>query len=260
MCLAPIAALAEPQGMAHPWQLNFQNPATPVMEKLYALHDMLLIIITVITIVVLALMTFICVRFRRSQNPVPSTNSHNTRLEIIWTVLPIFILVVIAIPSLKVHNYMDIEPDAEMTLKVTGRQWYWSYEYPDQGGIAFDSYIKKDAELKPGEPRLLTVDNPVMIPVDTVVRVQMTGADVIHSWAVPSFGVKRDAMPGRLNESWFKAEREGVFYGQCSELCGTGHGFMPIEIHVVSKQAFADWVNSKKTASLRINQQFSEAK
>lgn len=248
MGLAAFAAQAQEKlGYAKPWQLGFQLPYSPVMEKLETLHDLILLpIITVITIFVLILMVYICVRFRRKANPVPSRTTHNTLLEVVWTVIPIIILVIIAIPSLRVHYFMHNTADAEMTLKITGRQWYWSYEYPDQGGISFDSYMKKDEELKEGEPRLLTVDNPLVLPVNTNIRLQMTGADVIHAWAMPTMGIKRDAMPGRLNEAWFKAEKEGIYYGQCSELCGTGHGFMPIEMHIVSKEAFNAWVTSKK--------------
>lgn len=224
------------------WQLGFQTPASPVMDKLYSLHDFMLIVITAISVFVLALLAFICLRFRRAANPTPSKTTHNTMIEVIWTVVPILILVALAIPSLKLHYYMARSPEADMTLKVVGYQWYWHYEYPDQGGIAFDSYMKKDDELAPGEHRLLAVDNRLVVPVDTNIKVQVTGADVIHSWAVPAFGVKKDAMPGRLNETWFRAEKTGTFYGQCSELCGVGHGFMPIVIDVVSKEEFADWV------------------
>lgn len=235
--------------MARPWQLGFQDPATPVMDQLYKGHNLLLITITLITLFVLVMLTFICLRFSRRMNPVPSKNAHNTRLEIIWTVIPIFILVAIAIPSLRLHYYMQRIADPDMTLKVTGYQWYWHYDYPDQGGFGYDSYIKKDADLKPGDVRLLAVDNHVVVPVNTKVRVLTTGADVIHSWAMPAFGVKKDAIPGRLNETWFEAERTGTFYGQCSELCGVGHGFMPIVVDVVSKEDFARWVKKQQDAA-----------
>lgn len=234
------------EGMATPWQLNFQAPATPVMEKLYNLHTFLLYIITFISLFVLVLLTYICIRFRRKANPVPSKITHNTKLEIIWTAIPILILVVIAVPSLRLHYFMELPQEADMTLKVVGYQWYWRYEYPDHGGFGFDSYIKKDADLEPGEHRLLAVDNRVVVPVDTTVKVLLTGADVIHAWAMPAFGVKKDATPGRLTETWFKATRTGTFYGQCSELCGVGHGFMPIVVDVVSKDDFAAWVARKK--------------
>lgn len=247
--LIPFAARADEGavGMAKPWQLGFQPPASPVMEKLAWVHDnFLMVIITAITVFVIVLTAYILLRFNRRANPVPSKTTHNTLVEVVWTVLPIFILVAIAIPSLRTHYFMARNPDYEMTLKVTGHQWYWSYEYPDHGGFGFDSYIIKDEDIKPGQHRLLEVDNRVVVPVDTAIRVQMASADVIHSWAVPAFGVKKDAMPGRLNETWFKADKIGVFYGQCSELCGVGHGFMPIAVQVVSKDEFAAWAKQKQ--------------
>ncbi|MEZ5692205.1 MAG: cytochrome c oxidase subunit II [Rickettsiales bacterium] len=233
------------EGMAKPWQLNLQPPATPVMEELVWMHNILLVICFAIPIFVLTILAIICVRFNRKRNPVPSKKSHNTKLEIVWTVIPILVLVSIAIPSLSLHYYMDQDVDADMTIKASGHQWYWHYEYPDNGNISFDSYILKDNELKEGDHRLLAVDNRLVVPVDTVVKVLVTGADVIHAFAVPAFGVKIDAVPGRLNQTWFKANRTGRFYGQCSELCGVGHGFMPIVIDVVSKEEFANWVASK---------------
>lgn len=241
-----FAAHAADEGYAHPWQLGFQNPATPVMEKLFAAHHYLLILITVISVFVLLVMIFICIRFRRKANPVPSKTTHNTKLEIIWTTIPILILVAIAIPSLRIHYYMQHVQNPEMTLKVVGYQWYWHYEYPDLNGYNFDSYIQKGNDLKPGDHRLLAVDNHVIVPVDTTVKVLVTGADVIHAWAVPAFGVKRDAVPGRLNETWFRAEKIGRYYGQCSELCGVGHGFMPIVVDVVSKEEYKAWADAKK--------------
>lgn len=234
------------EGIAKPWQLGFQDPASPVMEKLYRAHDFMLVVITLITIFVLVMLTYICIRFRRKANPVASKTAHNTKLEIIWTAIPILILVVIAIPTLRIHYYMQNNVDAEMTIKAVGHQWYWHYEYPDHGGFKFDSYMIKDADLKPGDHRLLSVDNRVVVPVNTKVKVQLTGADVIHAWAVPAFGVKRDAIPGRLNETWFEATKIGTFYGQCSELCGVGHGFMPIVVDVVSKEEFDGWVKKKQ--------------
>lgn len=233
-------------GLARPWQLGFTNPASPVMEKLYDIHNFLLVIITLISLFVLALLVYICLRFNRKANPVPSKVTHNTKLEIVWTTIPILILVVIAIPSLRIHYFMEEIVEPEITLKVTGYQWYWHYEYPDFGGFGFDSVLVKDQELKPGDHRLLAVDNRVVVPVDTNVRVQMTAADVIHAWAVPAFGIKRDAIPGRLNETWFKATKTGTFYGQCSELCGVGHGFMPIVIDVVDKEEFQAWTAQKR--------------
>lgn len=234
------------EGIAKPWQLNFQEAATPVMEQLHDMHNFLLAICFIIPIFVLTMLVYICIRFSRKRNPVASKNSHNTKLEIIWTVIPILILVTIAIPSLRLHYFMERDVDADMTIKVVGYQWYWHYEYPDAGGVNFDSYILKDKDLKAGDYRLLAVDNRLVVPVDTKVKVLVTGADVIHAFAVPAFGVKRDAVPGRLNETWFKATKIGTFYGQCSELCGVGHGFMPIVIDVVSKEDFSKWIASKK--------------
>ena len=246
---AALNAFAESagyEGMAKPYQLNFQPPVTPVMERLYDLHSMLLVVITLITVLVFIVMAYICLRFNRKANPVASKTTHNTKLEIIWTTIPILILVAIAIPSLRLHYFMQRPVDTTLTVKVVGYQWYWHYDYPDNGGFGFDSYIIKGADLKPTDHRQLSVDNRLVVPVDTKIRVQITGADVIHSWAVPAFGVKKDAIPGRLNETWFEATKIGTFYGQCSQLCGVGHGFMPIVVEVVSKDDFNAWVNKKK--------------
>jgi len=245
--VSAAVAHAEPLGMAKPWQLGFQPAATPVMERLTDIHNFLLVIITAITIFVLLVMAWICLRYNRRANPVASKTTHNTKLEIIWTAIPIIILVVIAIPSLRLHYYMQRDVDPDMTVKVTGYQWYWHYDYPDSG-FGFDSYIKKDADLKPGDIRQLSVDNRMVVPVNTKVRVLVTGADVIHSWAVPAFGVKKDAVPGRLNETWFEATKIGTFYGQCSQLCGVGHGFMPVVVEVVSKPDFDTWVKQQQPA------------
>lgn len=238
------------EGMAKPWQMGYQQPVTPVMERLYELHHWLVVGMTVITIIVMILLFYVCIRFRRKANPVASKNAHNTVVEVVWTVIPVLILAAIFIPSVRLHydcmhnigcnaDGEPVEPD--VTLKVVGYQWYWNYEYPDLG-IQFDSYMKKDNELKEGEPRLLAVDNPIYVPVNANVRVQMTGGDVIHAFAVPAFGVKKDTVPGRLNETWFRAEKEGTYYGQCSELCGKLHGFMPIQVEVVSQEKFDEWV------------------
>lgn len=250
------AAIAFMYGMAgqalanepHPWQLGLQAPASPVKDQLDSFHDLLLVIITVITVLVAGLLVYVCVRFAAKNNPTPSRTSHNTILEVAWTVIPVVILIVIAVPSFRVLYFLEVVPKADMTIKVTGRQWYWDYEYPDQGNIAFSSYMIPESDLKPGQRRLLEVDNRVVVPVDTTVRLQVTAGDVIHSWAMPAFGVKKDAVPGRLNETWFKAEREGVYYGQCSEICGVNHGFMPIAVEVVSKEKFNEWVQKAKVA------------
>ena len=237
----------------HPWQLGMQPPATPVKERIHFLHNIILMpIITVITIFVLGLMLYVMVRFHHSRHPIPTRTSHNAVIEILWTVVPVLILVVIAIPSFKLMYYMDRAPDAEMTVKVTGNQWYWSYEYPDQGGLAFDSNIVQDKDLKLGQPRLLAVDKPLVVPVNTTIRVQVAGVPdgVIHSWFVPSFGVQEYAMPGRLNESWMRVEREGTYYGECNQICGINHAFMPIEVKVVSKADFQTWLaQAKKSAA-----------
>ena len=246
--LASASAAFAYEGMAKPWQLGFQDPASPVMERLVQAHDYLLVLITLIALFVLCAIIYICVRFSKKRNPVASKTTHNAKLEVIWTTIPILILVAIAIPSLRIHYFMERIVDPGLTIKVVGYQWYWHYEYPDNGGINFDSYIKKDADLKPGDHRMLSVDNRLVVPVDTNVRVLVTGADVIHSFALPAFGIKRDGIPGRLNETWFRAEHTGTFYGQCSELCGVGHGFMPIVIDVVSKEDFAKWTKEKAPA------------
>jgi len=224
-----------------------QPPATPVKDRLSAFHDELLVIITVITIFVLGLLLYVIVRFHHQRNPVPTRTSHHTVIEMLWTVVPVLILVLIAIPSFKLMYYMDRVPDPEMTIKVTGHQWYWSYEYPDQGGLVFDSNLIPEADLKPGQKRLLDVDNPLVVPVDTTIRVLITGTDVIHSWFVPSFGVQEYAIIGRLNESWMKIEHDGVYYGQCNQICGINHAFMPIKVQAVSKDDFRHWlVDAKK--------------
>jgi len=226
--------------------MGFQEAATPVMEQITQFHEMLLIIIFAIGIFVTLLLFFVIFRFRESANPNPSKTSHNTLIEVVWTLIPVIILVVIAVPSFKLLFYMDRTNDAEMTLKVVGHQWYWSYVYPDHDNIEFDSYMVKEADLKPGQLRLLDVDNPVVIPVDTNVRILVTSADVLHSWAVPAFGVKQDTIPGRLRETWVRVTKPGKYYGQCSELCGTGHGFMSIVVKAVSKEEFKEWVAKAK--------------
>jgi len=242
LLVAAVAGAAEPQ----PWQLGFQPPATPVKDRLSAFHDELLIIITLITIFVLGLLVYVMWRFNQQRNPVPSRTSHNTVIEMLWTVVPVLILVIIAIPSFKLMYYMDRVPNPEMTIKVTGHQWYWSYEYPDQGGLTFDSNMIPEDQLKPGQKRLLDVDNPLVVPADTIIRVLITGTDVIHSWFVPSFGVQEYAIVGRLNESWMKIEHPGTYYGQCNQICGVNHAFMPIKVEALSKDAFQHWLGDAK--------------
>ena len=228
------------------WQLGFQKSASQSMSDIVWFHDyMLLPIITAITVFVLFLLAYACVRFRASKNPVASTTSHNTTIEVIWTLVPCLILIVMAVPSFKVLYSQDEIPKADVTIKAIGYQWYWGYEYPDEN-IVFDSYMIEDKDLKEGQPRLLAVDNEVVVPVNKVVKVMITANDVLHAWALPSFGVKRDAVPGRINETWFKADRTGTFYGQCSELCGIKHAFMPITVNVVSEEDYNQWLEKAK--------------
>ena len=229
-----------------PWELGMQPSATPVHERIAAFHDELDIIIFLITIFVLGLLVYVMVRFHHTRNPVPSRTSHNTTIEILWTIVPILILVIIAIPSFKLMYYMDRVPPAAMTIKVTGHQWYWSYAYPDQGGLAFDSNIVPEKDLKPGQPRLLTVDNPLVVPVNTSVRVLVTSTDVIHSWYVPSFGVQEYAVIGRTNQSWFRILHTGTYYGECNQICGINHSHMPIEVVALSKPDFDKWLATAK--------------
>ena len=224
-----------------PWQLGFQDAATNNMTQITNFNDFLLILMTAITLVVLGLMVYVMLRFNAKANPEPSKTTHNTLVEVVWTVVPILILVIIAIPSFRLLYYQRVLPEADMTVKATGYQWYWGYEYPDHGGFAFDSLMLNDDE-RGDQPRLLATDTAMVVPVNTTVRVIVTGADVLHSWAMPAFGVKMDAVPGRLNETWFRAEQTGTYYGQCSELCGIRHAFMPIRVEVVEPEAFASWV------------------
>jgi cytochrome c oxidase subunit 2 len=239
---ASAGIAAEPR----PWQLGFQEPATISMERLNSLHNELLVITILITLFVLGLLLYVIIRFNERRNPVPSRTSHNTVIEVLWTVIPVLILVIIAIPSFKLLYFLDRTQKAEMTVKVTGHQWYWTYEYPDNGGLSFDSNMVPVEDIKPGEKRLLDVDNRLVVPVGTNVRVLVTGTDVMHSFFVPSFGVQTYAVIGRLNETWFNAEKEGVYYGQCNQICGINHPFMPIAVEVVSKDKFNQWVEDAK--------------
>jgi cytochrome c oxidase subunit 2 len=246
--VATVAVAAEPK----PWQLGFQPPATEVMDRLSAFHDVLLIIITLIAAFVLGLLVYVMWRFNQQRNPLPSRTSHNTVIEMLWTVVPVLILISIAIPSFKLMYYMDRVPNPEMTIKVTGHQWYWSYEYPDQGGFVFDSNFIPEDQLKPAQKRLLDVDNPLVVPADTIIRVLVTGTDVIHSWFMPSFGVQEYAIVGRLNESWMKIDHPGTYYGQCNQICGVNHAFMPIKVEAMAKDAFQRWlVDAKKKFARR---------
>lgn len=227
-----------------PWQMGFQPAASPLMEGIAHMHNILLVVITAIALLVSALLIYVMVRFRASRNPTPGKTAHNTLLEVVWTVVPVAILVVIGIPSLKLLFSLDKAQNATMTVKAIGHQWYWSYEYPEKN-IAYDSYMIEDKELKEGQIRLLSVDNPIVVPVGVTVRLLVTSQDVLHSFAVPSLGVKKDAVPGRLNETWLRVDRTGDYYGQCSELCGVKHGFMPIHVKAVPLADYDAWVQLK---------------
>jgi len=244
------------------WQLGFQEPASQTMRDIVWFHDYMLVpIIVAISAFVLFLMLYVMVRFRASRNPNPSKRTHNVLVEIVWTLVPCLILIVMAVPSFKVLYSQDAIPKADVTIKAIGYQWYWGYEYPDEN-IIFDSYMIDEKDLKDNQPRLLAVDNAVYVPVNKVVKVMITANDVLHAWALPSFGVKRDAIPGRINETWFKADRTGTFYGQCSELCGIKHAFMPITVNVVSEDEYNKWLEEAKVkfAKEEINNNIKVAK
>jgi cytochrome c oxidase subunit 2 len=237
-----------------PWQFGMQAAASPVRQHIDALHDEVLVIITLITIFVMGLLLYVIVKFGAHKHPVPSKTTHAPIIEVLWTVLPVLILVVIAIPSFKLMYYMDHAQHADMTLKVTGHQWYWSYEYPDKDlAFGFDSNLLPDDEAaKQGRPRLLATDNPVVVPVGTVIRILVTGTDVFHSWYMPAMGVQEYAVIGRVNESWMEVNRPGTYFGQCNQICGINHPFMPIEVRAVSKDDFAKWAaDAKKKFALK---------
>jgi len=228
------------------WQLGFQDSASQGMTEIVSFHNNILLpVIIAISVFVLFLMIYVCIRFRASKNPNPSKTTHNVAVEVLWTLIPCLILIVMAVPSFKILYKQDTIPKADVTVKAIGYQWYWGYEYPDEN-IIFESYMIKEDELKENQPRLLTVDNEVVVPVNKVVKVLITANDVLHAWALPSFGVKRDAVPGRINETWFKAEKVGTYYGQCSELCGIQHAFMPITVRVVTDEEYAIWLAEAK--------------
>jgi cytochrome c oxidase subunit 2 len=237
---AALAGMGEPS----PWQIGLQDSATPIMSDITWFHNILLWIIAGISAFVLALLLIIIVRFNARANPTPTRTTHNTLLEVLWTILPVIILACIAVPSFRLLFIQLDVPKPDLTIKATGEQWFWTYVYPDNN-IKIDSVMVPDKDLKPGQPRLLTVDNEMVVPVNKVVHVIVTGADVIHSFNVPSFGIRIDAVPGRINETWFKATTEGMFYGQCSELCGKDHSFMPIAVRVVSDADFAAWLTAQ---------------
>jgi cytochrome c oxidase subunit 2 len=228
------------------WQLGFQDSASQSMTEIVSFHNNILLpIIIAISVFVLFLMIYTCIRFRASKNPNPSKTTHNVAVEVLWTLIPCLILIVMAVPSFQILYKQDTIPKVDLTIKAVGYQWYWGYEYPDEN-IIFESYMIKEEDLKENQPRLLTVDNELVVPVNKVVKVLITANDVLHAWALPSFGVKRDAVPGRINETWFKAEKVGTYYGQCSELCGIQHAFMPITVRVVTDEEYAEWLSEAK--------------
>ncbi len=244
MALGGGAALAD---KPEPWQFGFQAAATPITERIHAFHNELLVVIFAIALFVFGLLIYVMVRFNHRSHPVPTRTTHNTVVEVLWTVVPVLILVTIAIPSFKLMYYMDRVPDSKMTIKVTGHQWYWEYSYPDNGNIDFNSNLLDQQHLQAGQERLLDVDNPLVIPVDTNIRVQVAGSDVIHSWFVPSFGVQEYAIIGRLNEAWMNVIHTGTYYGECNQICGVNHAFMPIKVVVVSQADFQKWLTEAKT-------------
>jgi cytochrome c oxidase subunit II len=247
---AAFLAFSATEAMALPYnyEMGFQPSNSTVMDQIENFHMELLYIITAVCLFVLALLVYIVFKFRSGANPTPSKVHHNTLLEVAWTIIPVIILVVIAVPSFRLLYFEATIPKPDVTIKAIGKQWFWTYEYPGaNAGFTYDSLGLSDADdAKAGKPRLLGVDNEVVVPVGKVIEVDTTGADVIHSWALPQMGVKMDAVPGRINHTWFKAERTGIYYGQCSELCGARHAYMPIEVHVVSVAEYAAWLASAK--------------
>ena len=250
LCGGVIMAATLPEG-AHaaapvPWQMDLQPPAGSMAEMATDLHNLLLIVITLISLFVLGLLIYVGVRFRASRNPNPTKTSHNTVIEILWTVIPVLILVGIAIPSFRLLYYMDRTNETDMVIKVTGNQWYWNYTYPDEG-ISFDSYMIDEADLKPGQTRLLSVDYPMVVPEDTRVKLLITGNDVMHSFFVPSLAVQIYAFIGRTNEAWIDVPTGSqTYYGQCNQICGVNHAYMPIEVKALPKAEYAAWLKGAK--------------
>ena len=244
------------EGISENWQLSFQQPATDLMSDIISFHSYILMpIITGISLLVLGLLLYIMFRFNSNRNQIASTTTHNTTIEILWTVIPVILLIIIAIPSFRLLYVSETIPKADLTIKAIGNQWYWTYEYPDFDDISFDANMRLEHELSDPKLRLLETDTQIVVPVDKVVKLQITSADVLHAWTIPAFGVKMDAVPGRLNETWFKANKEGIYYGQCSELCGPKHAFMPINVKVVSDKEFEEWLNFAKSeyASIKVD-------
>lgn len=240
---ATAAQAQEVIGVPQPMQMGLQDPATSIATDLNLFHNWILMpIITVITLFVMGLLGWVMIRYNAKRNPVPSKTTHNTVIEVLWTVIPILILIGISIPSFKLlYKQLDL-PQTDLTIRAIGKQWYWSYEYPDNGNFTFDAYMVQTADLKEGQLRLLETDNEVVLPVGKNIRIQITAADVIHAWTVPAFGIKHDAVPGRVNESWFNIDKPGIYYGQCSELCGAAHAFMPIKVRAVEQAEYDAWV------------------
>ena len=250
----------EPQGVAKDYGVDLQNPVTEVAKDVYSMHAFVTIIMAIITLFVLGLLIWVCYKYSASKNKNPSKTVHNTLIEILWTAIPVLILVVIAVPSFKLLYKQDVIPEPDLTIKAIGYQWYWGYEYPDNGNFTYEAFmLQSEEELEEDKPfkRMLTTDTKVVVPVNKIIRMQVTAADVLHSWAIPAFGVKTDAVPGRLNETWFKAEKTGIYYGMCSELCGVNHQSMPIEIHVVTQEKFDIWVEEAKTKYASKNNKFA---
>lgn len=247
-------------GEPFPWQIGFQEAATPLMEQLNDFHHLLMIFCTSIVLFVFLLIVYVLFRYNAQKNPIPAKFSHNITIEIIWTVVPVIILCIIAVPSFRILKFAEEIPRSDMTIKVVGSQWYWTYSYPDHGNFEFDSNLINDKDLLPGQKRLLEVDNRIVIPENTTVKFLVTASDVLHSFAIPSFGIKIDAIPGRVNETWVRVTKKGVYYGQCSELCGTNHGFMPITVEVVSKQDFDSWIIRSKEKFASIINDFIDKK
>ncbi|HPD82199.1 MAG TPA: cytochrome c oxidase subunit II [Alphaproteobacteria bacterium] len=259
LCTIPMAFADD---VPHPTELGLHDPATPQMDRIYDFHNMLLWVITVIVIFVTGLLAWVVFRYRAKANPNPSKTTHHVMLEVLWTVVPVVILIVIAVPSFKMLYYLDRVEEPEMTLKVTGYQWYWGYEYQDTEGVNFLSYMIPEDEIDEaaGQKRLLSTDNKVVLPIDTNIQIIVTAADVIHSFTVPAFGIKKDAVPGRMNETWVRIEKPGTYFGQCSEICGINHAYMPIEIEAVTKEEFEQWLTTaKEKFSFNTNAAFNVA-
>jgi cytochrome c oxidase subunit 2 len=247
LCGLITPALAQQVYAPRPWEMGMQAAGGPLKQQTIDLHNLVLVIITLITLFVAGLLGWVMYRYNARRNPTPSQTSHNTFLEVAWTVIPILILVIIAIPSFRLVYYLDRTPDADLTVKVTGHQWYWEYSYPDKGNIDFSSYIIPDEQLKPGQLRLLTVDNDLVVPAGKNIRVLETSGDVIHSFFIPSLGVQRYAIPGRTIETWFRADKPGIYLGECNQICGTNHSRMPIVVRAVTPQEFDAWLVQAKT-------------